>query len=131
MELDPWGRPARGLREHVRQVAEALGCTGDAYWVRTDAPVSVYLPLDQHFFGFPDREAALLWDAERGWYAVIDDAEPLVVAYLGAVLPDPRVVVAFVDDLVAGRRTGRAEPPSFLLRPAALAALAPVADLVG
>lgn len=135
MELEPWGRPARGLREHVRQVAEALGCTGEAYWVRTDDPVSVYLPLDERFFGFPDREAALLWDAEHGWSAVIDDPEPLVVAYLGALLPeDVDTVAAFVADLVAGRPTGSAAPPSFPSPPealrAALARWAPAACLV-
>lgn len=131
MELEPWGRPARGLREHVRRVARALGCTGDAYWVRTEEPVSVYLPLDHRFYGFPGRDAALLWDPEHGWSAVIDDPEPLVVAYLGALLPDPRTVAAFVADLVAGRGAGQAEPPSFLIHPEALAELAPVADLVG
>ena len=131
MELEPWGRPARGLREHVRQVAEALGCTGEAYWVRTEEPVSVYLPLDEEFYGFPGRDTALLWDAERGWSAVIDDPVPLVVAYLGALLPAPRTVAAFVADLTAGRVTGQAEPPCFVPQPEALAELAPVADLVG
>lgn len=131
MELEPWGRPARGLREHVRRVAEALGYTGDECWVRTEEPVSVYLPVDEHFYGFPDREAALMWTPEHGWFAVIDDPEPLVVAYLGAVLPEPRAVAAFVADLVAGRATGQAEPPSFLVHPELLAELAPVAVLVG
>jgi hypothetical protein len=135
MELEPWSRAARGLREHVRQVADALGCTGEAYWVRTEDPVSVYLPLDEHFFGFPGREAALLWDAEHGWSAVIDDPEPLVVAYLGALLPDPAVLAGFVADLVAGRPTGSLSPPSFLIPPdallAALERLAPLADFVG
>jgi hypothetical protein len=135
MELEPWSLAARGLSEHVRRVAEALGCTGDAYWVRTEEPVSVYLPLDQWFYGFPGRLAALLWDAERGWHAVIDDAEPMVLAYLGALLPEPARVAAFVADLVAGRRTGSAAPPSFRLSPETLRAelerWAPVADLVG
>lgn len=131
MELEPWGMPARGLREHVRQVAEALGYTGDECLVRTEEPVSVYLPVDEHFHGFPDREAALMWTPEHGWFAVVDDREPRVVAYLGAALPEPRAVAAFVADLVAGRRRGQAEPPSFMVRPETLAELAPVAVLVG
>ena len=122
MELEPWGRPARGLREHVRQVAEALGCTGEAYWVQTEEPVSAYLPLEQHFYGFPERDAALLWDAEHGWSAVIDDPKPLVVAYLGALLPEPGTVARFVRDLVAGRQVGHAEPPRFPIPPAVLRA---------
>jgi len=49
---------------------------------------------------------------------VVDDAQPLVVAYLGALLPDPARVRAFVDDLVAGQ----AEPPCFPGPPAVLRA---------
>ena len=137
MELEPWGRPARGLREHVRQVAAALGCTGDAFWVQTEEPVSAYLPVEQRFYGFPGRDAALLWDARHGWAAAVEDScadnspvgNPLVVAYLGELLPDPDEVAAFVGDLVAGRPTGRTDPPRAapppdLLR-VGLAALAP------
>jgi hypothetical protein len=132
MEL--WDGPAHGLWEHVRQVAEALGCTGNAYLVRTEEPASVYLPLDQQFFGFPGRDAALLWQPDRGWYAVIDDPDPLIIAYLGEVLPEPPAVADFVADLVAGRRTGSTAPPSFVLPPdalrAALSRLAPLVEFV-
>jgi hypothetical protein len=94
-------------------VAEALGCTGEAYWVQTEEPVSAYLPLEEHFYGFPDRDAALLWNPEHGWSAVVDEPEPLVIAYLDALLPEPAAVATFVADLVAGRGAGRPEPPSF------------------
>jgi hypothetical protein len=121
MELEPWGRAARGLREHVRQVADALGCTGDAFWVQTEEPVSAYLPLEQRLYGFPDRDAALLWDARHGWAAAVEDGvedvEPLTVAYLGRLLPDPDEVAAFVADLVEGRPTGRTDPPRFTTDP--------------
>jgi uncharacterized protein DUF6292 len=93
------------LREHVRQVVEALGGAGGTYRVRTDEPASVYLPLDEPLYGFPDRDAALLWNPEHGWHAVVDDPEPLIVAYLGALLPAPEAVAAFVADLVTGRGT--------------------------
>lgn len=122
MELEPWSLPARGLREHVRRVAAALGCTGEAYWVQTEEPVSAYLPLEEHFYGFPDRDAALLWDPEHGWTAVVDEPEPLVIAYLDALLPEPEAVVAFVADLAAGRKAGRPEPPCFRLSSGALRA---------
>jgi hypothetical protein len=109
MELD-------GLPEHVRQVAEALGRTGEPCW-RTEEPPTAYLPLHEHLYGFPGRAAALMWDAEHGWSAVIDDAVPLVVAYLDTAPPEPATVAAFVADLVAGR--GRSPATS------------PCADLVG
>lgn len=126
MELDPWGRAARGLREHVRQVATALHPAGTAYWVQTDDPVSAYIPLEHRFYGFPGWDAALLWSPERGWTAVVEDHEPLVISYLGANLPAPEQVTAFVKALTEGRPGGRPAPP--VLTPpstAALAALAP------
>ena len=108
METWAWDRPARELREHVRQVAEALGCTGEAYVVDAEEPMSAYVPLDQHLYGFPDRDAALLWDTEHGWSAVVEDPEePLVVAYLGERRPDPTACATFVTDLVAGSGSGR------------------------
>jgi hypothetical protein len=107
MEVETWDQPARELREHVRQVAEVLGCTGEAYVVDAEEPMSAYLPLDQHLYGFPDRDAALLWDVEHGWSAVVEDPEePLVVAYLGARRPDPTACAAFVTGLVAGSGCG-------------------------
>jgi hypothetical protein len=127
MELDSWSRAARGLREHVRQVAAALHPAGTAYWVQTDDPVSAYIPLEHHFYGFPGRDAALLWSPERGWTAVVeDDDEPLVISYLGANLPAPEQVTAFVEALTEGRPAGRPVPP-VLTPPStiALAALAP------
>jgi hypothetical protein len=109
MEVESW---VRALREHVREVAVALG-VGESCWILTEEPVSVYLPLDDRFFGFPEHDAALLWDPRCGWYAVVDDAEPLVVAYLHELYPSPSAVVRFVRDLVAGRRAGFADPPCF------------------
>lgn len=114
MELEPWGRPARGLRQYVRQVAAELGCTGDAFLVQTEAPVSAYLPLTQQLYGFPGCDAALLWDSRRGWSAEIEDS--LVVADLGGdPLRPPVEVAGFVADLVAGRRVSR--PPAVAVPP--------------
>jgi len=117
MDLESWSPAARGLRDHVRLVAAELGCSGEAFWVQTEAPVSAYLPLEQRLHGFPDRDAALLWDPTHGWSAAIEAGtrdEPLVVTYLGGdVLPEPAAVASFVADLVAGRPTGEIAPPVF------------------
>lgn len=103
LELEPWDRAARGLRQYVRRVAEALGCTGDAFLVQTDPPVSVYLPLEQELDG---HDAALLWDPVTGWAAAVEiDDEPHIVSYLGAALPEPEEVAAFAAGLPAGHAT--------------------------
>jgi hypothetical protein len=121
LELEPWDPAARGLREHVRQVAGALGCTGDAFLVQTEEPVSVYLPLEQRLDGL---DAALLWDPEHGWAAAVEDGgESHTVSYLGAALPEPTVVAAFVADLAAGRPAGRVAPPVCNVTRSDLAAL--------
>jgi hypothetical protein len=131
MELEPWGRAALGLRQYVRQVAQRLGCTGDAFLVQTEAPVSAYLPLAQQLYGFPGRDAALLWHHRHGWSAEVD--ESLVVAHLGGdPLPPPADVARFVADLVAGRPRRRQEQvsvPADVLR-ARLVAYAPALEAV-
>jgi hypothetical protein len=131
MELEPWSRAALGLRQYVREVAERLDCTGDAFLVQTDAPVSAYLPLTQQLYGFPGRDAALLWHHRHGWSAEVDDS--LVVAHLGDdPLPPPDEVAEFVADLVAGRprrRRGTVPVPADVLR-TRLAAYAPALEHV-
>jgi hypothetical protein len=121
LELEPWDRAARGLREHVRRVAEALGCTGDAFLVQTESPVSVYLPLEQELDG---HDAALLWTPGSGWAAAAEtDGETYIISYLGAALPEPGEVAAFVADLAAGRPAGRVTPPTCQVTHSDLAAL--------
>lgn len=115
LALEPWSRPARGLREYVRAVADRLGCTGDAFWVQTESPVSAYLPLEQELDG---REAALLWDWRHGWAAEVAD-ERIVARLGGDPLPPPVAVATFVAELVAGQRIDR---QTELVEPALLAA---------
>jgi hypothetical protein len=114
MYLENWGRPARGLRRYVRLVAEELGCSGDAFSVETEAPVSAYLPLEDRVPAFPERDLALLWTPSHGWHVAVETAsgeDLIVLSYVDDdVLPPPAEVAAYVRDLVAGGGPGRPNP---------------------
>ncbi len=116
MYLENWGRPARGLRRYVRLVAEELGCSGDAFSLDTEAPVSVYLPLEDRVPAFPEGDLALFWTPAHGWHGAIETAsgaELVVLSYAGEdVLPPPAEVAAYVRALAGGCRSpGRPDPP--------------------
>lgn len=117
MELEPRSRSSRGLRRYVGLVTEALGYTGHAYHVQAEAPANGYLPLDGRMPAFPGRDVALLWDERHGWCGAIETAsgdDLIVISYLGVdVLPAPRIVARFAEDLIAGNAPGQAEPPGF------------------
>lgn len=117
MELEPRSRPSRGLWRYVALVTEALGYVGHAYDAQPDSPASAYIPLEERMPAFPDRDVALLWDERHGWCGAIETASGdqfIVLSYLGVdVLPAPRVVARFADDLIAGVGPGQAEPPAF------------------
>ncbi|MFL6140630.1 MAG: DUF6292 family protein [Labedaea sp.] len=111
MDLELGGAADRGLRRYVSLVAEALDLTGDCWLVQAQSPISVYLPLDEQLTGLPGRDAALLWDEERGWSLGVewaDSAEVRVVAYLGGkdLLPEPAVVAQFATRVGAGSGVG-------------------------
>ncbi|MEO6090507.1 MAG: DUF6292 family protein [Umezawaea sp.] len=104
---DGW---ARGLRDYVRHVGEALGLTGDSSYVEVDQPFSAYLALDGTLPCFPYWDVALLWQEDDGWAVAVepDSAEdPVVLAHMGGEpLPPPRAVADWVkgflrDGLVA------------------------------
>jgi hypothetical protein len=115
MYLENWGRPARGFRRYVRLVAEELGCSGDAFSLDTEAPVSAYLPLEDRVPAFPEGDLALFWTPAHGWHGAIEPAsgaELVVLSYVGEdVLPPPAEVAAYVRALVAGDGPGRPNPP--------------------
>ncbi|HEY0452859.1 DUF6292 family protein [Actinophytocola sp.] len=117
MELEPRSRTVGGLRRYVGLVTEALGCSGDAFWVQPEAPVTAYIPIDDRVPAFPDRDLALLWDERHGWCGAIETAsgeDLIVLSYLGSdILPPPRVVARFAAALVAGAGPGQAAPPGF------------------
>lgn len=139
MELESWSRPARGLRRYVQLVAEEIGCSGDAFWVQLESPVSAYLPMEDQLPRYPNRDLALLWDERHGWCLAVETAsgeDLIVVSYFGhSHVPPPRVVAAFVAQLLSGGAAGQSEPPAFGTTPAdlgaALGRYAPAFQLAG
>lgn len=115
MLTDPDDRAARGLRRYLKRVADALGLTGDPYTVDLDPPMSAYLALDGRLPGRPDRDLALLWQADQGWALAIETAcgeDLIIVRWLGGdVLPAPRIAARFVEDALAGYSPGQTQPP--------------------
>lgn len=105
-----------GLRRYVAQVAAAVGTGPEATWCEwADAP-SAYIALDGGPPGYPDRDAALTWAAERGWAVAVETGcgeDLLITASLsGDVLPAPRTVAAFARAVLAGRHTNTGERPT-------------------
>jgi hypothetical protein len=117
MELEFDGAPARGLRRYVRLVAAASGLSGDSYCVQLDPPANAYLALERRLPGFADRDVALLWDERQGWALAIETTsgeDLVVVSYLGVdVLPAPRTVAEFAEQLLGNEFPGQPEPPNF------------------
>jgi hypothetical protein len=108
MELESWSRPARGLREYFRLVAEACG-SGEAFAVRPERPLTGYIPLPEHA-GFPESDVALVWDERTGWRSALEtvaDNKLVTLSYLeGPVCPAPEEVAEFA----ANPRAGAAAP---------------------
>jgi uncharacterized protein DUF6292 len=97
-----------GLRHYIAQTANAVGVGPEAAWCEwADAP-SAYIALDRRLPGHPDREAALIWAAERGWAVAVETGcgeDLLITASLGGdVLPAPDAVAAFVRCVVLADR---------------------------
>jgi hypothetical protein len=104
MELESWGRPARGLREYFRQVAELCG-SGEAFSVQLETPLSGYIPLEERVAAFPELDVALVWEERTGWAAVLETAtnELVVLSYLASsVFPTPEEVAEFAANPGAG-----------------------------
>jgi hypothetical protein len=118
MELESWSRPARGLREYIRLVAEACG-SGEAFAVRSERPLSGYVPLEGRAPGFPELDVALVWDERTGWYSALETAtnnELAVLSYLdGPVCPPPERVAQFAANPGTGANAPVAEPEEDIL----------------
>ncbi|GAA3440533.1 hypothetical protein GCM10018954_101570 [Kutzneria kofuensis] len=106
MELDFDDSALRNLRAYVQRVSSAMGSRCDCACVLTERPVSVYLAIDGHLSGYPDRDAALLWDEERGWSAAVETysgEDLLVIADMDAeIWPEPSRVAAWATGLLDG-----------------------------
>jgi hypothetical protein len=108
MELESWGRPARGMREYFRMVAEACG-SGEAFSVRMERPLTGYIPLENRMAAFPDLDVALVWDERTGWRAALEPAtndDLVTLSYLDdSLCPPPSVVAKFAANPGAGSAT--------------------------
>ncbi|MEV4318753.1 DUF6292 family protein [Actinocrispum sp. NPDC049592] len=98
----------RGLRHYTARVAAAVGAGPEAAWCEwADAP-SAYIALDQRLPGHPDRDAALIWTAERGWAVAVETGcgeDLLITAALGGdVLPAAATVAAWLRAVRSGKR---------------------------
>ncbi len=111
MELENWGRPARGLREYFRTVAGACG-SGEAFSVRMERPLTGYIPLENRVAAFPEQDVALVWDERTGWRAVLEPAtndDLITLSYLDtSVCPPPGEAAKFA----ANPGMGSATPPA-------------------
>jgi hypothetical protein len=133
MVLESWGRTALGLHEYLRQVAEACGCSGEAFSVQHEPQFSGYLPLETRVPAFPEVDVALVWDERTGWSAVLETTtnELVTLTYLTTELvPAPAVVAAFASNPGSGA-TSPVEPAGedvhALLAEYAVAGLRPLA----
>lgn len=93
-----------------------MGLAGNAYFVQTDpAPANAYLALERRLPAFADRDAALIWSEDLGWSLVVEShcgEDLIVLSYLGTdLLPAPRVVACFAEDLCDGVAVGVLDPP--------------------
>ncbi|MEJ2852129.1 MULTISPECIES: DUF6292 family protein [unclassified Saccharothrix] len=111
MALDFEDAATRVLREYVRLVTAALGLSGECSVVQAERPASVYLAVDGHLPGFPEYDAALVWDERRGWAVAVESggAQDLVVQERlpGDVLPPPDVVASWATDVLRGETVPR------------------------
>jgi len=109
MELDFDDSALRNLLAYVHRVSSALGLRSDCACVLTERPVGVYLAVDGHLNGYPDRDATLLWDEQRGWSAAVETysgEDLLVIADMGPeIRPEPTRVAEWATGLLAGLPT--------------------------
>lgn len=105
-ELDFDDSALRNLWRYVHQVSSAMGQRCGCACVLTERPASIYLAVDGHLHGYPDRDAALLWDEDRGWSAAVETysgEDLLVLADMGPeIRPEPALVAAWAAGLLAG-----------------------------
>ncbi|MGI8312973.1 DUF6292 family protein [Saccharopolyspora hattusasensis] len=121
VDIDPAGSVATAVMDYVHAVARGVGvCTdgnADTVEVEFDLLTSAYVALPFRAPNFPAYDLALVWDEESGWAVAIEsdpNYPPIAIVYQGGqVLPAPAAVVAFVDDLRAGRQPGQPNRPVF------------------
>jgi hypothetical protein len=61
-----------GLRHYTAQTANAVGSGPEAAWCEWADAAGAYIALDHRLPAHPDRDAALIWTAERGWAVAVE-----------------------------------------------------------
>jgi hypothetical protein len=97
-----------GLAGYLRAVATAVGVPSEGTDFEISDTATAYLGLARRSTEWPDQDLMLVWSERRGWSVAVetDPVEaPVVLAHLDVddVAPEPKVVAAFVVDVVAGR----------------------------
>ncbi|WP_147397392.1 DUF6292 family protein [Amycolatopsis panacis] len=105
-----------GLRRYTARIAAAVGAGAEAAWCEwADAP-SAYIALDQRLPNHPDRDAALIWTAERGWAVAMETGcgeDLLITASLsGDVLAAPETVATWLRAVLTGTSSDARRDPS-------------------
>ena len=107
------GVPARGLRQYLLLVANALD--SPAWYCEVVVPANAYVALEGIIPRYPDQAMALLWDERDGWAAAIESPsgdDMFVLSYLGGeVLASPEEVAAFARAFYLNGYPGRPDPP--------------------
>ncbi|PXY24543.1 hypothetical protein BA062_27435 [Prauserella flavalba] len=102
------------LSGYLSAVAGALGVPADGVIFEVSDTATAYVALTRRSARWPGQDLMLLWSELRGWSLSVETrpAEPSVVlAGLGGdLVPAPRVVAAFVGDVLAGRRAEPVRP---------------------
>ncbi|MEU6151726.1 DUF6292 family protein [Actinosynnema sp. NPDC047251] len=93
-----------GLAGYVQAVAEQVGVPPEGTEFEVSDTATAYLGLAEG----AGRDLMLLWNEVHGWSIAVetDPTEPpVVLAQLGvSLVPPPRAVARFVEDVLAGRR---------------------------
>jgi len=106
----------QGLRQYVREVADAIGIGPGGTWCEVDGDATAYVALDRRPVSCPRCDAALVWDEVHGWALAIETGagENLVVFDYcdGGLMPTPETVAEFTEGALAARypRSGTPNP---------------------
>ncbi|WP_189259788.1 DUF6292 family protein [Lentzea flava] len=95
-----------GLHRYVQLVAAALGTGLEGSWYGWNTEATAYLPLPVSpcSAGGHGQRFTLLWHERSGWSLGVGTHDEVVVfaTYGHDVVPAPRVVAAFVHDVMRG-----------------------------
>ena len=116
MNVAPGSAAAKGLGRYVRAVAELLSVSEDAIYHEVGDLATAYVALPSRHPTFPEYDLMLVWDERHGWSVglEVDNLDgPVVLTYFGTeLLPTPRRIRAFVDEVTVGSCPGQPNAPS-------------------